>query len=178
MDRQDSGLSLWRMGVFLCVSWTAVIAVSLFWNISDAERTVLELARMQARAGHYMKPAMLASQFAALEPQHQETGPERHADPGVDPRQIPAAQHLVELYRRWLVSTERAERARADGRNQVVHAPELALRQGHRVPDVGALPDVPHENRAAAAGRLDFAHNLFASFLGPAGDGNLDALAG
>lgn len=28
----------------------------------------LILARMQARTGHYMKPAMLASQFAALEP--------------------------------------------------------------------------------------------------------------
>ncbi|MBL8057327.1 MAG: gluconokinase [Anaerolineales bacterium] len=26
------------------------------------------LARLQARAGHYMKPALLASQFAALEP--------------------------------------------------------------------------------------------------------------
>lgn len=41
------------------------------------------------------------------------------------PPELPAARRLVELYRRWLTSTERAERARIWGEMLAIHAEEV-----------------------------------------------------
>jgi len=41
------------------------------------------------------------------------------------PPELPAAQRLVELYKRWLVSTDRAERARIWGEMLAIHAEEV-----------------------------------------------------
>ena len=71
----DAALAAGRPAVFTCSALKARYRDVLLSGLGDRAGLVhltgdsaLLLARLQGRAGHYMKPAMLESQLAALEP--------------------------------------------------------------------------------------------------------------